>query len=262
MAFGDQHAPDRGAFLTGLLGHVAQHILEEGFVHVAAGLGVGAEHRGVQTVRLDVDAHGFPNDVGERAYAHAGVARTGEREHVLAAEQRRQVARRADEQRERALGQDLPLDENLHDAVRNHRGAGRGLREHGHSREQRGGGLLGQTPGGEVERVDMHGDAVPGHAYVLPVEPRRAPQLYAFAVHQKCHRAELLAQLGVGLEREDRAVHVELRIRARVAAVCDREVEQLVAMRLDRLRHVLEQRAAFGEGQGAQGRAAQFAGVV
>jgi hypothetical protein len=49
------------------------------------------------------------------------------------------------------------------------------------------------------------------------------------AIREHIDLAQLLAQIGVGGQGEDRAVHVELRVRPRVAAVGDGEVEQLVA---------------------------------
>ena len=99
VRFGHEHAPDRRALLARLLRHVAQHVLEESLVHVPARRGVGPEHRGVQAVRLDVHAHRFADDVGQRTNAHASVAGAREGKHVLRAEQRRQVARGAHEKR-------------------------------------------------------------------------------------------------------------------------------------------------------------------
>ena len=181
----DKNAADRGALLAGLLRHVAHHVLEEQLVHVAARLDVGAEHRGVQAVGFDVHAHRLPDDVPCGAYLRPGVARAGEGEHVLRAEVRDQVARRADEERERAFGQELLLDDELHDAMRDQRRAGGGLAEHRHAGEQRDGRLLGEAPGGEVERVDVHRDAVARHRDVLAVEARRAAELDAFAVDEE-----------------------------------------------------------------------------
>src|SRR5690349_23144915 len=43
--------------------------------------------------------------------------------------------RSANEKRERALGQDLLFDEDLHHAIRDHRRAGGGLGEHGQDRK-------------------------------------------------------------------------------------------------------------------------------
>src|SRR6266436_3063527 len=99
------------------------------------------------------------------------------------------------------------------------------------------------------------------HADVLAVKARRAAELHAFPVGEDFRGPERSADLGVGLEREDRAVDVELRVRARVAAVRDREVEQLVPVGLDCFRHLLEERAALCEGKRAQRRSALAASV-
>ena len=56
------------------------------------------------------------------------------------------------------------------------------------------------------------------------------------------------------MKGEDRAVNVELRVRAGVAAVRHREIEQLVPVRLDRLRHLFEKIPALREAQGTQSR--------
>ena len=75
-------------------------------------------------------------------------------------------------------------------------------------------------------------------------------------------RPDRLADVRVGGEGEDRAVHVELRVAAGVAAVGHREVEQLVAVRLQRVGGGAERGAPLGEGQRAQRGAAHRARVV
>ena len=116
-----------------------------------------------------------------------------------------------------------------------------GLRDDGHAGEQRAGGLLGQAPGREVEGVDVHGDAVARHGHVLAEEARAAAERHALAVGEQLRVAERLAELGVGGERDRRAVDVELGVAAGVAAVRDRQLDQLVAVRLERVAHRLQQ---------------------
>ncbi len=108
----------------------------------------------------------------------------------------------------------------------------------------------------------MHGDAVARHGDVLAVEARRAAELDAFAIDEEPARAERRAGLGVSEERRDRAVDVEFGIRARVAAVGDAQLEELVALLLHRVGHRLEERAALGEGERAQCGPAAAARVV
>ena len=71
------------------------------------------------------------------------------------------------------------------------RGRRRGLGDDRHAREPRARRLLGEPPGGEVERVDVHRDAVPRDEDVLAAEARRAAELEAFAVehHAASRRA-------------------------------------------------------------------------
>jgi hypothetical protein len=97
---------------------------------------------------------------------------------------------------------------------------------------------------------------------MLAVEARRAPELNPFSVHQEAGRAERRADVRVGQERRDRAVDVELCVRAGVSAIGDPELEQLGAMLLQKIRHPLEERAALREGQRPQGRAARAPRVV
>src|SRR6185503_9867533 len=67
---------------------------------------------------------------------------------------------------------------------------------------------------------------------------------------------------GIGKQRGDRAVDVELGVRTGIAAVGHVEREQLVARLLQRVRHALQQRAAFGEAQRAQRRSAGMARML
>jgi len=106
----------------------------------------------------------------------------------------------------------------------------------------------------------VHRDAVAGHSHVLAEELRAASQAHALAVDQQLGLPQLRAQLGVVVERHRRAVDVELGVAAGVAAVLDRQRDQLLAGVVDALGERGDHRAALGEGHGAQGRAALLAG--
>jgi hypothetical protein len=175
---------------------------------------------------------------------------------------REQVARATHQERQRALRERLGFRQDLEHAVRDQRGRGGGLAQHRHPGQERDRRLLGQAPGGEVEGVDVDGHPCPRHQDVLAVEARAARELDALAVREHLHLAQALAQIRVGGQGEDRAVHVELRVPSRVAAVGHREVEQLVAMGLEHVRDRAQHRAALGEGQGAQGGTADGAGMI
>jgi hypothetical protein len=169
---GREDPPDRGALLACLLGDVADHVLQEHGVRLRPRRRVRAEDRGVEAVGLDVHPHRALRDAGHEPDRGAGVARAGEGHHVLAAEVGEQIARRAGEERERALGQEVTLGEDPHDPVGEQRGAGGRFADHGHAGEDRDGRLLGEAPGGEVEGVDVHRDAPARDAHVLAEEAR------------------------------------------------------------------------------------------
>ena len=78
--------------------------------------------------------------------------------------------------------------------MRDERGRGRGLAEHGHAGQEGDGGLLGQPPGGEVERVDVDGHPRARDQDVLAVEARVARERDARPVRQHLDVAQLLAQ--------------------------------------------------------------------
>src|SRR5262245_15648245 len=143
---------------------------------------------------------------------------------------RNQIARAADEERERALRQQLAVDDELHDAVREHGRAGGRLAEDGHAREQRYRRFLSESPGGEVEGVDVHRNPMARHRDVLAVEARRATELDAVSVNEETRVSQCVRYLGKGKQGRDRAVDVELRIRARVAAVRDAELVQILVL--------------------------------
>ena len=122
-----------------------------------------------------------------------------------------------------------------------------GFGDDGHAGEERDGRLLGEAPRREVEGVHVHGDPFARHEDVLPEEARRAAELDGVAVGEDARVAELRAEIGVGGERAGRAVDVELRVGARVAAVRERQAEELVAVRVNGARHRADDLAALGE---------------
>ena len=132
--------------------------------------------------------------------------------------------------------------------------AGRGLADHRHTREERDRGLLREAPGGEVERVDVDGDAVAWHRDVLPVEAGRAAEGDPVAVHEARPSPRAWPELRVGGEGEGRPVHVEFRVAPRVASGATDKSRKLVAMGLQGAAHRQEERAALGEGQRAKRR--------
>ena len=156
---GDQDAAHRGALLSRLLGHLPGHVAHEEVEQGRAGLDVRRQHRGVQAVGLDVDAHARSQQVGPAAQRQRGRRRTGKGEDVLRPQPVEQVARRADDELERAGRKQAGLQNQLDHSVRRQRRRGGRLGDHRHAGEEGAGELLGEAPGREVERVDVDRDA-------------------------------------------------------------------------------------------------------
>ncbi len=172
-----------------------------------------------------------------------------------------QVAGAAADQLERALGEDLRVDDQLHHL----RGEVAGLRgrldEARHAGDERGGQLFQRAPDGEVEGVDLHGDPEPRGEQVLAEE--RA--LLAERLGRPFDEHLLVGQLALGLARvaeqdADAAVDVELRVAEGRAGPVG-ELVQLVAVLAQQLADRLRQLGALVEGQLAQGRAADLPAV-
>ena len=153
-------------------------------------------------------------------------------------------------------GRSFSLTKICDDAVRDERRARGGLGDDGHPREQRDGRLLREPPRREVEGVHVHGDAVTRHLHVLPEQARRAPELGPLAVDEHARVPDLGRDVGVRRERPRRAVDVELRVAARVAAVGDREADQLVAVGVQRAREPADHLASRREAHRPESRAA------
>ena len=259
---GDEDAAHGGALLAGLLGHLAHHVLEEQAEGGGAVLDVGAEDGGVQAVGLDVHPRVGGEEVGPRAEAARGVRRAGEGEDVVRPQPVEQVAGRADDELQGALGEEAGLDDQLDRPLGHHRGRGGGLGDHRRAGEQGAGRLFGEPPDGEVEGVDVDGDAVAGDQDVPAVEPLGLGELDALTLGEEGAVAEPLAEGEVVGEGAGAAVDVERAVRLGGAGVAGGEVEQLVAVVAQHLRHLLEEHRPLAEGHRPQGRAALLAGVV
>ena len=143
--------------------------------------------------------------------------------------------------------------------VRRHR---RRLHDRRHAGEQRRRQLLEHAPHGEVERVDVHGDALQRHADV-PADERPA-------LRQRLRRPvdveTLIRKVSsparrVGEERADAALDVDPRILLRRARRGGDEIE-LVLARHEVLRHRLQHQRALVEREPPERRAADALRVV
>ena len=87
---------------------------------------------------------------------------------------------------------------------------------------------------------------------MVALHPPAAPDVDRRALVEKAAVAERLAELGVRHQRADAAVDVELRVAARVAAVGHGQLNQRLALRVNRLGHRGEQVTALGKGHRPQ----------
>jgi hypothetical protein len=241
-----------GALLPSLLRHVGGDVGQELLEGVGAEVGIRAEHRRVDRVRLDVDAHVARDQVLVAADQRASGGAAGERHRVHRAEQVEQAADRAGQELERPLRQQLRLDDDLRDAVGEHGAGGASLGDHGYAGEHGAGQLLTHAPGREVERVDVHGHAGARRPHVLAVEARRARQLQPVAIRQVEAGRQRSPEAGVVGQRARRTVEVELGVAAGVAPVLAGDVDQFVAVFVQRRRQVLQQLGALRKRQRPQ----------
>ena len=161
---------------------------------------------------------------------HRGRRRAGEADHVLAGEMIHQIAGRAHDQLQRALGQHVGLD---HDADRKlGQIAGRRARldDRRHAREQGRPELLQHPPDREVERVDMDGDALERGEDVLADEAAALRQRLHRAVDQHPAVGQFAPALGgEGEERAGAALDVDPAVAARRAGGVGELVQFLLA---------------------------------
>ncbi len=153
---------------------------------------------------------------------------------------------------QRALGKRARRHERLGHSHGQHRRRRRGLGDHGHAREPRARGFLGETPGGKIERVDVHRHPAPRDEHVLSAHARGAPEADRLAVAEERRVSERLAQLAVRSERAGGAVDVELRVRAGISRVFHAALDELVALAVNRARQGEQHLSALREGHRAQ----------
>jgi hypothetical protein len=95
----------------------------------------------------------------------------------------------------------------------------------------------------------VHGESRTRRPEVLAEEARAAAQGLAFAIADEASISERLAERTIVGQRAGRAVDVELGVAPRVAAVQNRQLDELIAVFVELLGERLEQVATLGEGQ-------------
>ncbi len=150
-------APDGGALLAGLDGHLGDHGLDEGVELRRALDRVRAQDGGVERVGLGGEADAALHNVRVRLQRVGRGRGAGEGHEVAVVEVVQERAGRAGDELQGPLRQDVGLDHGL-DHGRRHIAGGRGgLDDGGNAGDERGRKLLQHAPDREVEGVDLHG---------------------------------------------------------------------------------------------------------
>ncbi len=89
-----------------------------------------------------------------------GRRRAGKAHHILAGKMVEQVADPADDQLQRAVGQQAGLDHHAHRRLGQIACRTRRFDDRRHARDQSGGELFEHAPDGKIERIDHHRSAL------------------------------------------------------------------------------------------------------
>ena len=257
-----QRAADGGAFLARLLRHLARHFLDEQVELFVVGRHVGRQDGAVQRVGLGVEGNALGHQVGRHAQLGRRVGRAGEGDGIAHIQPVHQVARAADDELQRALGQDAGVVDQAHQLL-GEKAGGRGrLADAGHAGQEGGREFLQQAPHGEVEGIDVYRHAAARHQHVRAGEGASLAQRHLRAfVPQVAGRGQLLGHAGVGEQRARAALDVDPAVGARGAGVERQRVHLLLAL-AQVLGQGLQHAGALLEVGLAHGGEARGAGVV
>ena len=130
------------------------------------------------------------------------------------------IAQAPRHQLDRAVWQNTGLDHQAETGLAHLTGGGGGFDDGRHPGKQRRGELFQHAPNGEVERVDMHRNALQRRADVAAHELTRAAQLFYRTVKIDLIIRQLAATFGgVDLHRADPAIHIDHMVSLRAACV-------------------------------------------
>ena len=149
----------------------------------------------------------------------AGVRRAGESDGVAELQVIEQIVGRAAQDRQAARRKDSGFDHGADHFLRQPCSRGRRLGQHRNARQQADRGLLPQSPGWEVEGIDVHGHAVERHADVQALKVGVTRQAHGSAVAQQVSVAEFAADLGKIFQGADRAIDINGGVGLGVAGV-------------------------------------------
>ena len=204
-----QRAADRRALLARLDRHLADHLAHEEVEFRAARLYVRPQDRAVERIGFGIEGNRAADQVRVRAQHDGRVGRAGEGHHVLRVQQLEQVAGTPDHQLQGAGRQQPRVVDRTHQRLgEKARGGGR-LHDAGHTGQKARCELLQDAPDREVERVDVHGHAAPGHQHMRAGECILFADLHGRALVDQVARRQLGRRArGVACERADAAVDV------------------------------------------------------
>ena len=191
-----------------------------------------------------------------------GRSAAGEGEAVLTLEVFDQIAGPAHEEREAPLGQICVSTRSSKRRWATSAELVAGLVSTGMPASRATAAFSARPQAGKLKAFTWTATPVPRGQDVLADQARGPAELNRLAIDEEAPVAQGDSHFREGLKRGDRAIHVELGVGARVAAVGHGETDQFVAVLLKKSRGLLNQFAALLEGQGAQGGATLGAGEV
>ena len=258
---GGHGSADGSAFLARLDRHLGDDFGHEQVELRRAGRGVGAEQRGVETVLLGDEFDAFAEHDRVGLELRRGRGRAGEADHILPAQMVEQVADPADDQLDRAVGQQAGVDHDAEGGFAEVGGAAGRFDDRGHAGEQGRGELFEHSPDREVEGIDVDRRALERGIDVLADEAAAFAQRLQFAVEQDVSIRQFATALGgEGEQGAGAALDVDPAV---LAGGAGRHVERvkLFLAGEDGEAEAFDDPRALMEGEGTQRRTADIAGV-
>ena len=258
---GYDDAANRRALLARLARHFAHHFLDEQIEFHIVGRDVRRQDGAIERIGFAVEGYGLGDQVRIGAQLGGRGGRACKRDEILAIQTVQQVARGTDHQLQTAGRQQARFMHHAHDSLRQvARRRGR-LGDAGHGSEKTRCEFFQQTPDGEIEGVDVHGQAAARHQDVRAGEAAFFTERDGRAFVQHVRRRQLVAaHAGVGEQGARAAFDIDPAIGARGARQVRDRIQLLLA--LDQVQgQRLEARGALLEVQRHQARHARLARI-
>jgi hypothetical protein len=231
VLLGHDDAADRRALLAGLAGHLARDFLHEQVEFRVVRRDVRRQDRAIERIGFGSERHRLADQVRVGAQFGGGVGRTGEGHGIETGQAVQQVAGRADDELQRAFGQQARFNHHLDDGMGQVAGRGGRLADAGHGGEEAWREFFEQAPDREVEGVDVHRQAAAWHQDVGAGEAAALAEGDGRAFVQHVRRRQLApAHAGVGEQRADAAFDVDPAVLARGAGQVRNLVQLFLAV--------------------------------